>query len=620
MAGIAVCIGDRAFTPSVSSLTPSLSLTGEETVREFQGDRIAAVSVSHSDSSGFLLSSGDILLLLDGHVYGVEGGAGGRPGEPVGATDLLRELAGAGPGVLEKLNGSFAGVLVNLRSGRIEGFTDRLGSRQLFYSRRGGMFGAASTAGALEAMGMDPFSRLRLAGLAQLLTFGRIFDDGTLWEGVFTLAGGHRLTFQGGELQVFPYHLKRFTYDGASRRSEEDNSLVLSRALEASVRRVAPGTGAGLLLSGGLDSRSVLACSPPSTVGLTVGDRDNREVRTARVLCEKAGSRHETIYRSPYHYIDMLEPASEACEGAFDYQHDHFEGLYDSMRRAGVTVILHGFAIDALARGLYLPKRKLRLRGLNVGLPALRQVPIEEAPADLIREFAITDPEALPVVREVKSQCSSSVAEAVSAFVDRAGERIVSPCDLYELFVFDTVSRWRTFPFLLGARRWMEERGVYGDNGLVDACLAVPPEQRVGSRVLRRALTRMDPRLARVLDANDMLPASLHPDWRLYAAWMLGLSVMRKSAGVYRGRRNRGAGPPPWVFTRGSWPDLIAVWRLSDIGRRLEMLLSDGRATRDGLIDTGAVRRLLAEHRRGLANNTNILSTVATFLSWRARH
>lgn len=620
MSGIAVAVGTRIDHGCPARASRSLSTTGLELTGEFYVEGMAGASVAHSPTDGSLTRSGGHLLFLAGYVLGIEGAAEPEPGSPVSAERVLRELIEAGPDAVGSFNGSFAYILYDLESGRLDASVDRLCSRQLYYTVKGGAIGFASRVRALEALGFEPFERLRPAGFAQLLSFSRVFDDGSVWEGVNSLSGGSRLTYHGGDLRLSRYHAKRFTYMEGGRRSEEENALRFAAELDGSVRRTAPRTGGGVLLSGGLDSRAVIACGPATLTGLTFGDCDNLEVKTARKVAAGLGNRHVTLRRSPRHYEDILQAASEACEGGFDYQHDHLEGLTDQVLSAGVTTLMHGHGVDTICRGIYLPCRTLRVKGLTVTMPELKPVAFEDAAGALKAKFSIADPAYLRLVGDLRSECVESVDQALDSFVEENSACIINSCDLFELFVFDTRSRSNTFPFIIGLRDRIEERGPSWDNSLLDFCLSTPPEQRVGSRVFKKALKSMNPDMARIIDCNDMLPGSARPPARAYAAWMLGLAVMRKGVRVSRRLAVRGGGSAPWLLGSGSYPYLIDLWRYGHVGSVLEHLLADERATRDGLLDRAAVKRLLAEHTSGAANNFSILSTVLTFLDFRSRH
>ena len=72
-----------------------------------------------------------------------------------------------------------------------------------------------------------------------------------------------------------------------------------------------------------------------------------------------------------------------------------------------------------------------------------------------------------------------------------------------------------------------------------------------------------------------------------------------------------------WLQKASSWHDLGALWRWSDLWKRLDDLLADEAAMRDELLSADGVRELLRRHLDGKGYHQSIFSRVLSFLEWR---
>jgi hypothetical protein len=115
-------------------------------------------------------------------------------------------------------------------------------------------------------------------------------------------------------------------------------------------------------------------------------------------------------------------------------------------------------------------------------------------------------------------------------------------------------------------------------------------------------------------DANTLLPAAAGP-------WLRSAMPPRRfynSLSVHVLRRTIYRHVPIWTQLSGSWQNMALFWRYGPLAGRLESLLADEAAMRDGIIDPVAVRVLLDHHFRGRATHTETLARLITFLEWRS--
>jgi asparagine synthase (glutamine-hydrolysing) len=205
-----------------------------------------------------------------------------------------------GPSALSELNGSFCGILVDLAEQRITLFTDRYGLGRLYCHQSAAGFGFSSQARSLLA-GYPSLRQLDPRGLAEYYSMGCVMQNRTLFSGVSILPGGAIWTFhRDGRVE------KGRLFD--PRTWEEQEALspaAFGEQLTETFRRIsgrylAGSDRMGLSLTGGLDSRMILAwshASPGTLPCYTFGGpyRDCADVVIARRLAEIGRQSHTTL-------------------------------------------------------------------------------------------------------------------------------------------------------------------------------------------------------------------------------------------------------------------------------------------------------------------------------------
>jgi asparagine synthase (glutamine-hydrolysing) len=163
----------------------------------------------------------------------------------------------------EKLNGTFSGLLIDRRQSKAFLFNDRYGVDRIYWHEDDGSVYFASEAKALLRI----LPRLRdfdERGVAEFLTFGCTLDDRTLFRGVEILPGASLWSFRSGRCQRAKYFLPQAweTQPALSparyeAELQETFKAVLPRYFESESR-------IGISLTGGLDSRMIMACRQPN--------------------------------------------------------------------------------------------------------------------------------------------------------------------------------------------------------------------------------------------------------------------------------------------------------------------------------------------------------------------
>lgn len=217
-----------------------------------------------------------------------------------------------------RLNGAFALAIWEPIDRRLTIANDRLGLYPLYYSEVGD--GILFSSGVRALLADPELSRkVDLAAINQFLVFDHVLDERTLLKNVHLLPQASLLTFQDRKLDIKPYWTLQYP-ESYKPQSESDYLEGLVHHLRKAVKRQHTGNeSAGLLLSGGLDSRILLPllheASADKLHTFTFGIPNCDDARFAGEAAAKTGTRHHFFELKPDWLIHHCERAVELTDG-----------------------------------------------------------------------------------------------------------------------------------------------------------------------------------------------------------------------------------------------------------------------------------------------------------------
>jgi asparagine synthase (glutamine-hydrolysing) len=200
----------------------------------------------------------------------------------------------------ERLNGTFHGVLLDRRQGKIFVFNDRFGLGRLYYHESSAGFFFASEAKALLRI-FPELRTLDLRGAGELLVCGCPMQNRTIFPGISVLPAGSLWTFAPRTAARKESYFDRTQWEALSPLAPGD----YYDALKSTFSRILPRYFQGnqkiaLSLTGGLDSRMIIAALnadqqpvPCYTFGGTY--RDSEDVRVGRMVAKVCRQNYQVI-------------------------------------------------------------------------------------------------------------------------------------------------------------------------------------------------------------------------------------------------------------------------------------------------------------------------------------
>ena len=252
-----------------------------------------------------------------------------------------------GEAFVADLNGLFAGLLIDRARRRVLLFNDRYGSERLYAFDKAGVLYFASEAKALLSV-VPELRAWDEQGVAQFLKFGSTIDGRTLFRGIRFLPGGSLWRFEAGSLRKDRYfdpgtweNVQPLDEDTFERRFSEVFRDRLSKYLVAE-------KGLGISVTGGLDTRMIMACLPKyhaNAVCYTYAGREGEtlDVRLGRRVAESCGLKHhvlrigEDFLRGFGQYVDRTVYVTDGCAGPLHAHEIYFTRLAARLAPVRVT-------------------------------------------------------------------------------------------------------------------------------------------------------------------------------------------------------------------------------------------------------------------------------------------
>ena len=232
----------------------------------------AARRGSFADGMPLRNERGDVMLAFSGEEYPEPGTAQrlqarGHELEVDGPSYLVH-LYEDYPAFPAGLNGRFHGLLADRNRGTAMLFNDRYGMHRIYYHQSADAFYFAAEAKAILAVRPE-LKRLDSRGLGEFVSCGAVLENRTLFEGIQVLPPASAWTFRNGQLVRKDSYFQPKEWEEQEQLDPEPYYQELRTVFDRNLPRYFAGRERiGMSLTGGLDTRMILACRRPATMSL----------------------------------------------------------------------------------------------------------------------------------------------------------------------------------------------------------------------------------------------------------------------------------------------------------------------------------------------------------------
>jgi len=517
-----------------------------------------------------------------------------------------------GEGVLGRLNGIFAFALWDTRDDSLLVARDGVGVKPLYYADtdRGFLFSSELKA-LLQSDHLD--RSLDLNAIHHYMTYLWCPAPMTMLKSVKKLEPGHAMIIRDGEVaRHWSFYDLPFDQAIVPMPREEAKRQVRSAVQTAVDRQMVSDVPVGALLSGGLDSSSVVACARHSNPDqaldcFTIGFKDAafqqegniEDLPFAKKVANHLGVELRTIYVGPEMADELARMIYYLDEPQADFAAINTYFICKLAREHGIKVLLSGAGGDDIFSG-YRRHQALQLERLWSWMPRIARRGLRGAANWLPSNLALT----------------RRVAKAV-AYADRDGdERLASYFHWAEPALLDGLyteemreavhGQGFSVPLMESLQRIPEDieelnRMLYleGKHFLADHNLNYFDKMSMATGVEVR-VPLLDPDLVALA---GRLPIQ-YKHHRGEGKWILKAAMedLLPNEVIYRPKS--GFGVP------------LRHWLRNELHELLEDTLSEASLKRRGLFEPAAVQRLLEQDRAGMIDAAYTLLSLVCIELW----
>jgi asparagine synthase (glutamine-hydrolysing) len=323
--------------------------------------RLSILDVSLAGHQPFLSEDGRYVLVYNGELYNFkefypELKSNGFEIRTNSDTEVLMKLFQLhGLKMLNRLNGMFAFAIWDKIEKKLTIVRDRMGVKPLYYSFYNETFYFASEQKALFIAGVP----LKMAqdGLEEYIFNRFVAGENTLYQNVKKVLPGHSMTIhEGGKTTTKKWwNLKKEIQN----QPEIKNPVEWFReTFDDSIKlRMVSDVPVGVLLSGGLDSSSILASLHHQnhiniqTFNIGFKEKEHNEAHLAKMMAEKLGYGFHTMQLEDKNLFDKLLTSTYLQdEPIMHLSEPHLLGV-SQMAQPLVKVLLSGEGADELMGG-----------------------------------------------------------------------------------------------------------------------------------------------------------------------------------------------------------------------------------------------------------------------------
>jgi len=571
--------------------------------KEFAASRLHHGTIAPSHQP-VISKDGNICLFMDGELYNSDELQNNKTSTILDQAQFCLSLYLKGKNEdYALLDGSFSLVIYDSRAPKITLITDRLGTRPLIYTLwKGNLFFSSHIHALLQ--NTDIPRRMNKQAVMEYFLFQRTFGDNTLYTDIFAIPGATIVTFDGGKPREEKYWNLIWKKPFFSKK--EGPFIIAEAIIKALQRRTKDDLRYSLLLSGGVDSRMLMAGLEKKIGSITFAPFKNREYATAKKVADLFNSPHRFYPLQTENYFQCWDEATSLMGGMLKAPVGYFDIMKSFKETTDIT--LNGLGLDFTLRGSRLPRRLKRY----ARVPWLLRLEEETVGQSLMNNYKsnigphfwrnLFNP-------SLKSEIDDNINSSMNGVIDRFKEHNDNLYNLWDFVTLETSYKQDGYGSSLAIRFFLEDRNPAFDNELIDIYLSMPLYWRFNQSIYRKALQHLSAEAAKVIDATSTFKAGL--PLTVEALCIIGNKLFHKFGLL---EEESLANP---VHTQRTWPNYDQIFMRDKGFRDVLMSVSKDRSIQEmGLFNMDVINAIISQFVNGESKYMRFIFLLLTFCSW----
>lgn len=490
----------QEFADMLQVMTFQEGYLNKQYVNESNGTALGVVSLGVLPDQPFLRDTKNTVTILDGEIYSF--GEVGQKNE-----DVAEACAKNDKSFFRGLRGDFSIVCFNAQKKKLYIVSDKFGLKPIYYSLcRQGLSFASEVKALLQMPGVA--KKRNLQALSDFYRFGFVLGAKTLFENILLLPPASVLKYdlQLDQVEIEPYWELTEIFPAQDNSCAFDEKKVVENFSLAVARRLSSLDKVGISLSGGLDSRAILAAmgsksrgTPSYTLGLP-GCQD--QILSAE-LSAIAGTKHDFLEIGPEDLGDFQTMAETlvCLSDGFYHPHESTEKIaLDYFKKAPFKIVLRGHGGEIAKASLAYPVQVSP--EVMQGTGCFNVVDYIYSRANLVARD-ITFPQLFSgkYINAIEEGARTSLNESLFPLNGR-----LKAADMCIFFYINEWIRRQVVASLSIFRTQLEIRLPYLDEDFLESLLQLPVSKRHSGEVHVQIVRSCMPELLKVKNSNTGSP------------------------------------------------------------------------------------------------------------------
>ncbi|PAE25791.1 asparagine synthase-related protein [Bacillus sp. 7894-2] len=545
----------------------------------------------------------EVTLLVDGEIYSNDFNT--HINDSKFLKGIISEIKKGNREILKELNGSFNLIIYDHNKNKLDVLTDRFFTRPIFYylSKDRVVFSNRMT----EISKCLPGEiSLNKKAIMEFFSLQMVFGNKTFIQNINAFESATLNEFFTGEVRKFKYWKFKQNID----KSFEEKNYVskLSKLMREIINfKTNDSKRYGILLSGGLDSRAILAADSNKRITevFTLGDSYNIECRISEKVANHREANFNYIQREIDHYYNILGESVEIGDGMYNFLNGHFIGYTESISKK-VDIIFNGSLIEQFWQGSKFFKHKIKIGRYKVSSPILIKNFYNVNTTNLLlnnfpRKVKGVDKIFNKQNREtINNELSKSIKEML---ISNFGSESIDPQEAVDYIACDSYGRYCSHLNQLCINDKINYRTIF-DNRIIDLLLKVPIKYRSNGYLLKKSILKLDKKLGDIplSGSRVKMKRSSYVHWFFTNLTNSFYKILKTNS--YKAKNS-------------SWPNYAKlIIENKKIQSEILSVIKNKEIISDEIFDRKYILTLFNDHLEGKKNNERILFQILTFGQW----